>query len=425
MKSVKSNWIFTIVVSALLGLIVIQLALLGVGIRLEKTKLDQRAQVAINEVKKRVVSHPQLGADIVRLTVPNEDFYVTSLDSLYQSTIDTLQKFLEDGLAKQEVIADFSFVIADQHDMPLLASDFYEKDNFRFDQYQILLENKVIWESRRLRILHLNINNLFNYFFQQLAYLILPSLLFILMIIGGFSLLIINLNRQRKLDEVKNDFINNLTHELKTPVFSISLTTKVLREQLQQGKTEKALRFLGLIDKENEKLKIHIDKVLELASLESGHYQLERKIQAVHPIIEAVSNRFKFKINNQNGHLEIKLNATQDELKIDKTHFENILDNLLENAIKYSNGAPNIEITTKNENDHFVLIVRDQGIGIPTEELEQIFTKFYRVSTGDVHTVKGFGLGLSYVKKMVEAMDGEIEVTSEVGEGTAFKIVFS
>lgn len=423
-KSPINNWIFTIVVASLLGLIVIQLALIGVGIRLEKTKLDQRTQTAINEVKKQIGVDLTLAENIVKLTVPADDFYVTSQDSLYKVTIETLTEMLEKELAKQDVFAKFSFVIADQHESILLANPLFEKDEFRFDQYQILLDNEAIWKCRCLRILHLNISNLFNYLLRQLAYLFIPSLLFIALIIGGFSLLIIHLNRQQKLDVVKNDFINNLTHELKTPVFSISLTTKVLRENLSQGKTEKSLQLLGLINKENEKLKTHIDKVLELASLESGKYHLELKEQPVQPIIDGVLERFVFKINNKNGVLHRAFTATNAILKIDRTHFANVLENLLENALKYSNDAPKITLQTFYEHENFCLTVADCGIGIHKEDQDQIFDKFYRVSTGDVHAVKGFGLGLSYVKKMVEAMDGYIKVESEMGKGSTFTIIF-
>lgn len=422
MPSFSKNWIFTLVISALIGLVAIQILLLGVGIRLEKTRLDQKAVVAINEVKTEMARRTNLGEGILKLTVPDESFYIESQDSLYTLVTEELKTLLKTALERQDIYVDFSFTITDQLDAVLLANKGFNIQDFRFNQYKILVENEALWKCRCLRVLHLNVNNLFNYLLSQLAYLIIPSLLFILMLISGFVLLIINLNRQRALDIIKNDFINNLTHELKTPVFSISLTTNVLREALRQNKLEKVKHFLGLIDKENEQLKTHINKVLELASLENGHYNLELKEVDILPIIEETLERFQIKIENKKGSLKIDLHPNKIQLKVDVTHFINILENLLENALKYSSQTPRISVSASQIPSYFLLRVQDNGIGIAPIDQQRIFAKFYRVSTGNIHTVKGFGLGLHYVQQIIQAHGGTIKVSSELGKGATFEV---
>jgi len=272
--------------------------------------------------------------------------------------------------------------------------------------------------------LHFYQKTLVTYYFSRLAYLLIPSLLFLLIIVGGFSFLIYTINKQKRLLTIKNDFINNLTHELKTPVFSISLIAKVFKESLKQNKTQKLEEYLGLLEKENTKLKGHIDKVLELASLENGKYNLQKEPCDFHDIINDAIAGFALKIETQQGILHKTFQAVSTQLTLDKTHFKNVIQNLLDNAIKYSKGQPEISIVTKSDDHTLSIAVRDNGMGIAPEHQKYLFDKFYRVTTGNIHHVKGFGLGLSYVKYIVEAHGGSISVNSKKDEGATFLMEF-
>jgi two-component system phosphate regulon sensor histidine kinase PhoR len=221
---------------------------------------------------------------------------------------------------------------------------------------------------------------------------------------------------------VKNDFINNLTHELKTPVFSISLLTKVFKEHLKQNKTEKLEAYLDLLEKENTKLKGHIDKVLELASLENGKYNLQKEPCDFHELINDAVAGFSLKLEAQQGKLQKTFQAMSTKLAIDRTHFKNVIQNLLDNAIKYSKGQPDIQIFTQSDQHKLSIMVSDKGIGIAPEHQRHLFDKFYRVTNGNIHPVKGFGLGLSYVKYIVEAHGGSISVDSKKDEGATFTL---
>lgn len=420
------NWILTAVVLSLTGLIVVQVVLLGTGLRLEKQRFDEKVKRTMYEVQQSIGRQEKLSRGVAELSVISEDYYLTKKDSLYLGVEQQIEFFFAKKLSAESIGLIFSFAISDETQKKVfIASSNFDQLDQRFSHYKILLEGKVIQKCHCILVLHLKIDNLFNYLLRQLAYLIIPSVLFILVILGSLSFLIYTLNKQKQLDQIKNDFINNLTHELKTPVFSISLTSKVLKESVRQNKPEKSQHLLSLIDKESEKLKTHINKVLELASLEGKQHILQKENYDIHALIEEVAQDFSFKVAAKNGTLHQELKASSFSLKIDKTHFSNVLQNLLENALKYNLENPNIKIKTHNEGDKLVISIQDNGIGISAEHQKYIFEKFYRVSTGDVHVVKGFGLGLNYVKQIVEAHGGIISVESQLDKGSQFKITMA
>ena len=336
---------------------------------------------------------------------------------------DSIENFLSDQLRIKGLNVGFTFALGESRtNQTLVASNGFEKEQFTYDTYQKFLRGKTSLECRCQPFLILKVDNLLNFLLRRLAFLILPSLMFILLLVVSLLILIVSLNRQKKLDEVKNDFINNLTHELKTPVFSISLISKVMKEAIRAGKTEKLTEHIALIEKENQQMKGHIDKVLELASLESGTYQIQPQPVDAHELLKDVIGQFLIKVESKEGQIIENLKAVSSQIQLDAHHFKNAVINLLENAIKYNDQKPQITISTESAAQQFVLQIRDNGIGIAPEDQKRIFDKFYRVSTGDLHPVKGFGLGLSYVKQIIAAHGGSIVVNSKVGEGSNFLI---
>lgn len=237
---------------------------------------------------------------------------------------------------------------------------------------------------------------------------------------------IVYMVKQRKLSQIKTDFTNNMTHELKTPVTNISLATEMLRDTSLNLSEEKRSLFLDNIHEETRRLKMLIDRTLETAVLDSKKAFLRMKEENVNSLISNAVKTFSFKVEHSNGKIITRLEADNAWCMVDKSHFENMIINLMENAVKYSREQLLITISTHNDaNNNLIVTVADNGIGIKKEHLKHIFNRYYRVPTGNVHDVKGYGLGLAYVKRIVEGHHAQIGVTSEYGLGTTFTITIS
>ena len=260
------------------------------------------------------------------------------------------------------------------------------------------------------------------FIWQTMGLSLAGSGLLLLVMIGCFYFAVLTILRQKKLAIVKNDFINNMTHEFKTPITSISLATQLLQEELKPGKNESILRYLGIIKDENTRLGQQVERVLQTAQMEREEITLKRKKVDMAALIHQVVEINGPLIESVNGTLQLSLGEHPAILVVDEVHISNVLNNLIDNAVKYSPTNPHIEIEVTEQGQGISIQVKDQGIGMPKEALSNIFDAFYRVPTGNVHNVKGFGLGLSYVKKIVEAHGGKVHVKSKLGEGSTFEI---
>lgn len=277
--------------------------------------------------------------------------------------------------------------------------------------------------------LFLQADTLILYFPYQSQYLLstmwaslLPSALFILIIILTFSYSIHSLLRQKKMAEVKTDFVNNMTHELKTPISTISLACEALTDPAMASDENNKKLFLDIIKKENKRLGTLVERVLQSAALEKSEFSITKKPLHIHEIINQVVVSVEIHVKNKGGQIILELNATNDKIEGDRVHLTNVMYNLLDNAIKYSPEAPLIQIKTINDTNYLNISVSDNGIGIKKENQKKIFENFYRVPTGNVHNVKGFGLGLSYVKTIVDLHHGIVSVESELNKGSTFTV---
>lgn len=250
------------------------------------------------------------------------------------------------------------------------------------------------------------------------------SAVLILVIVACFYVAISTILRQKKLADIKNDFINNMTHEFKTPISTISLAVEMAQEQLSSAPEPARLtRYMGIIREETKRLGTHVEKVLQVALLDRGAVKLKLKPVNVHDTIGRVLNTIGLQIEQKQGQVHLEFDAVDEVVEADEVHLSNILYNLLDNAIKYSPETPQITVRTRSLDNGVSMTIADRGIGMTKEQLNRIFEKFYRVPTGNLHDVKGFGLGLSYVKKMVEEHHGTIQVRSQPGEGSEFEVV--
>ena len=260
------------------------------------------------------------------------------------------------------------------------------------------------------------------YLLRQAILPLSASGILMLIVIGCFGYALRVIIQQKKISEVKNDFINNMTHEFKTPIATVSLATEALQDDdLRQNKSI-VDRYVGVIREENKRLGMQVEKVLQIASLDKKNFKLKLEKTDIHDIIEKALVNIKLNVDSRGGTITSQLNATNSLLEADKVHLTNIIYNLVDNANKYSPEAPEISIRTENISTGIIIKISDKGIGMSKEAVQKIFDRFFRVSTGNVHDVNGFGLGLSYVKNIVDMHNGDISVKSELGKGSTFKV---
>ncbi len=257
---------------------------------------------------------------------------------------------------------------------------------------------------------------------HEATYSLYASSIVILLTILILSYAIVIILRQKRLSEVKTDFINNMTHELKTPISTIALSSEVLLRKDISESPDRINRYAQIIHKENRRLEHQVEKVLQLAKLEKGQIELSLVEVHINEIIKNSVSGFKILVEDKGGQVLTSFETRNDVTFVDKVHITNTIYNLLDNATKYTNETPHIEVATRNKAGGIEISVSDNGSGLSDEQRKLIFDKFYRVPTGNVHNVKGFGLGLHYVKKIVSEHGGNVEVESQIGLGSTFRI---
>ncbi len=260
------------------------------------------------------------------------------------------------------------------------------------------------------------------YLLKQTGLSVIPTIILTALLIGIFVYTIMVIFRQKKLSNIKNDFINNMTHELKTPISTISLASQMLQDGSISNTPSMIEHVSKIINEESKRLSFQVEKVLQMAVFNEGRLKFKFKEFDINKMIRTVVGNFELRVKNKNGTLTANISDGELFVKGDEIHITNVIFNLLDNAMKYSRDIPEIEVTTGKNKDFVVISVRDNGIGIPKEHQSQIFERFFRVPTGNVHNVKGFGLGLSYVKKIIDSHNGKIKVESAVNKGTKFSI---
>ena len=260
------------------------------------------------------------------------------------------------------------------------------------------------------------------YLLSSMWFMLLVSLALMMVLIFSFYFTISTILKQKKLSEIKNDFISNMTHEFKTPISTISLACEVLNDKSIEKTEERTGKYVKMIRDENKRLSLLVENILQTAILDKGEFKLKIQSTDIHSLIEQTILNIKLQVENKDGEITTELNAEKHVINADRVHITNIIFNLIDNALKYSNEKPNIKITTRSDREGIFISVKDNGIGISKENQHRIFDTMYRVHTGNVHNVKGFGLGLSYVKAVVEKHGGSISVESELNKGSTFTV---
>lgn len=262
-----------------------------------------------------------------------------------------------------------------------------------------------------------------NYILRTMWFMLTGSGLLLLIIVYAFYFTLSTIMKQKKLSDIKNDFINNMTHELKTPISTVSLATEMLSDTSVDKSKEQVGHYVRIIKEENQRLGGLVENILQTAVLDKGEFKLRLGEIDVHDIIDRAISNIRLQVEKREGEILVEKGAEQSIIQADRVHLTNIIYNLVDNALKYSEQKPVIRISTRNTGAFLRIAVTDNGIGISRENQKKIFDTFYRVPTGNIHNVKGFGLGLSYVKAAVEKHHGQVTVDSEPGKGSTFTVV--
>lgn len=256
----------------------------------------------------------------------------------------------------------------------------------------------------------------------SLRWIIIVAAVFMIIIIAAFYVTVRSLLNQKKLSEIKSDFINNMTHEFKTPLATISLAVDAIRNEKVRNNPEKMDYFSGIIKEENVRMNKHVETILQAALMEKQELELRKEETHLHEMLDQVLENYQLQLQGKNGQVTKLYNAKNDLASVDPVHFGNLLSNLVDNAIKYSKETIELKISTHSTNKQLIIRIEDNGIGMTKETVKRVFEKFYRAHTGNLHNVKGFGLGMSYVKTVIDAHKGKIRVESTVGKGSIFTI---
>ena len=333
-----------------------------------------------------------------------------------------IDSMLRKELAAKHIQLNYAFGIAPQ--APKQAKDWIFASNASIKkhtpQFMAALFPNDLHASGQF--LHVYFPDSMGFIWQTMGVNLLGSAILLFIMVGCFYIAMMTILKQKKLAEIKNDFINNMTHEFKTPISTISLATQLIQEDASVHDNGSIQRYLGIIKDENVRLGQQVERVLQTAQMEREEIVLKKKQINMHELIQQVIEMNQPMLMAKNGVIHTAFSDLPAELLIDEVHMSNVINNLIDNAVKYSAEAPEISIETKAIDSTFILQVSDKGIGMQKDVLTQVFEPFYRVPTGNVHNVKGFGLGLSYVKKIVEAHGGNVQVKSQLGKGSTFEI---
>ena len=332
----------------------------------------------------------------------------------------TLDECIKTELANDGIDIPYHFTVQTNDGREVYRCPDYEEAGSEHTIPQVLFQNDPPAKRGWVQI---HFPTLDDYIYSSVKFMI-PSLIFTFVLLVTFIFTLYQIFRQKKLTEIKNDFINNMTHEFKTPISTISLAAQMLKDPAVGKSPQMFQHISGVINDETKRLRFQVEKVLQMSMFERQKATLKMKEVNANELIEGVIHTFALKVEKYNGRITSDLSALDPMIFVDEMHFTNVIFNLMDNAVKYKKPEEELLLTVRtwNENNKLCISIEDNGIGIKKENLKKIFEKFYRVHTGNLHDVKGFGLGLAYVKKIIQDHKGTIRAESELGVGTKFII---
>ena len=331
-----------------------------------------------------------------------------------------LDQDLKSELMNNGINIPYHFRVTTQDGREVYRCSDYSEKGEEYTYSQVLFRND---PASKMGVVKVHFPDMNSYIFSSVRFMT-PAIVFTFILLITFIFTIVVVFRQKRYTEIKNDFINNMTHELKTPIASISLAAQMLNDK-SLTKSESMMNHLGgVIQEETKRLRFLVEKVLQMSMFDRKKTVFKKKELDLNEMVESIAHSFSLRVEHTGGRIYTDIGAVDSTIYVDEVHFQNAIFNLMDNAVKYGKLDQPLDIymATWNDDEHLYLSIRDTGLGIKKENLKKVFEKFYRVHTGNVHDVKGFGLGLAYVKQIVELHDGEISVDSEYRKGTKFTI---
>ena len=416
MRGKNIRFVLILATLSLIGISVAQLYWVRAAFNQEQDHFHRQVNASLNQVAGEFYEYNDISApnsNPIRQVLGN--YYVVMVNSPIDANV--LESLLKKAFSQRGVKTDFEYGIYNCDTECMVFDEFVSADGLPVIES---LNRLPVWSET---------NYYFGVYFPSKSGYLLNRMkiwmfttlvLLVVILFFGYSMSVIL--KQKRLSEIQKDFISNMTHEFKTPISTIGVASEVLQQPEIVDEPERLLNYATIINKENKRLKGQVERVLQLASLENESLQLKKSFVSVHQIIIDVANQFSPIIDRSS--IKLNLLAANDVIQADEHHFTNVIYNLVDNAIKYSHQAVDIILQTSNVNNKLVISIEDKGVGLTPEQTKDIFDKFYRVNTGNVHDVKGFGIGLSYVKLIVNELEGSIKVNGEIGMGSKFILSF-
>lgn len=417
MKKKQILWIAIISSLSMIALIILQINWVRNAANLREEQLNHRVSMAMFRVIDEF-SEDKGACEALSNSLPDinsKDWKGILIDNCEREKLDSL---LKGEFDYAQVPLNYEFAIF--HRESKQSKDVL-KSNPHFSQtnFKSCLDNVVSKSGWELRVFFADKQY---FILSQMGFMLIASVILIVVLGACFMFTILTIVKQKKLSQMTTDFINNMTHEFKTPIATISLASNMLKKSKIIGKPEKIIHYSSIIHQENVKLQNQVERVLQLARLERGEIKLNRHKFNIHTALTSAIESIELQVATKEGNIDCYFDVVQTPIMGDEMHLRNIFSNLLDNANKYSEEKPQISIKTKSKKEGVLITVEDKGIGMSKDKQKHIFEKFYRVSTGNLHNVKGFGLGLAYVKMMVDAHKGSIRLDSELGKGSKFEV---
>ncbi|MDN5204070.1 HAMP domain-containing sensor histidine kinase [Fulvivirgaceae bacterium BMA10] len=402
---------------SLVGITVIQIFWVRKAFDLREKQFNQRVNIALKTVVddiNRCNNYPPSTINPIKQLSSN--YYTVMVNNF----IDPLQleEFLTLEFKKKEIVSDFEYGIYDCSNEKMVYGNYVNLDSRTRNKTKAPSFPKLDRENYYFGVYFPTKDG--NLISKMGIWSFSSAMLLIVIVFFGYALFVIL--KQKRLSEIQKDFINNMTHEFKTPISTITISSEVLKNPDIINNPRRLLNYATIIQEESQRLKKQVDRVLQMASIEKQEINLKKEKVDVHEIINQAIQNIQASLDEKKGKIACDLKATASIVSADKLHLTNIIYNLLDNALKYCKQVPSIKIFTESIKNGIRISLRDNGIGISSENQKKIFNKFYRVPTGNVHDVKGFGLGLNYVKVMVRAHRGEVSLVSSLDVGSTFSI---
>ena len=420
MKRNSIRWIVLLGAFSVIGIISTQIYWVGQSFDIKEKELDQDLKTALRSVAENMAESNKTPLPYKSVYQMNSDYFVVNINDTINA--DYLEIYLENEFNIKDLLLDFQYGIFNcttekmEYGKNFILNEKGEYITKSIEEIEFRKHEEFVYyfgikfpDKKK----YITSNMGISYFFS--------SLLLLVIIIFVYAL--ITILKQKRLSEVQKDFINNMTHELKTPISSITISSDVILNPDIINKPEKLRNYAMIIKDQAIRLQKQVEKVLQMAILEKEKIKLKLEIVNIHDVIKNTVQNIEPSLKNKEGKLDYSFEGDNIEIKADTTHFTNILFNLLDNAIKYTEEKPEICITIIKSGKNIMLSISDKGIGIKKENQKKIFDKFYRVPTGNIHNVKGFGLGLNYVSKIVKAHKWKIIIESEFGNGSKFTLI--